>query len=39
MGIRMKRSAFYIDNNILKYLAVDEAAFKETSAESVFAKI
>lgn len=39
MGIRMKRSAFFIDNSVLKYVAVDEAGFKDTSAEEVFAKI
>ena len=35
----MKRSAFFIDNNILKHIAVDEAGFKDTSAEAIFAKI
>jgi len=29
----MKRSAFFLDNNIVKYMGVDEGALKETSAE------
>ncbi len=38
-GVRMKRSAFIIDNNKVTHLAVDESAFKDSSAEAILAKL
>ena len=35
----MKRSVFYLKNNMVEYMAVDESGFKLTSAEAILEKI
>lgn len=39
LGNRIKRCAFYIQDNQVKHMAVDMGPMKDTSAEALFSKI